>query len=40
MINIRMEKPLKEEAESLFHEMGLAMTTAFNIFVRQTVRFL
>ena len=36
-INIRMDKPLKEEAENLFRDLGLNMTTAFNIFVRQAV---
>jgi DNA-damage-inducible protein J len=37
-INIRMEKQLKEQAEMLFAEMGMNMTTAFNIFARQSVR--
>jgi len=37
-INIRIEKKLKEQAESLFSELGMNMTTAFNIFVRQSVR--
>ena len=37
-INIRMEKNLKNQAESLFSELGMNMTTAFNIFVRQSVR--
>ena len=37
-VNIRMEQPLKDEAESLFHEMGLTMSSAFNMFVRQVVR--
>ena len=37
-INIRMEKNLKRQAESLFSELGMNMTTAFNIFVRQSVR--
>ena len=37
-INIRMEKNLKKQAESLFSELGMNMTTAFNIFVRQSVR--
>jgi DNA-damage-inducible protein J len=37
-INIRMEKDLKKQAESLFSELGMNMTTAFNIFVRQSVR--
>jgi DNA-damage-inducible protein J len=33
-----MDTPLKKEAERLFSEMGLTMTTAFNVFVRQVVR--
>ena len=37
-INIRMEKNLKEQAENLFSELGMNMTTAFNIFVRQSIR--
>ena len=37
-INIRMEKNLKSQAEILFSELGMNMTTAFNIFVRQSVR--
>ena len=37
-INIRMEKNLKNQAECLFSELGMNMTTAFNIFVRQSVR--
>ncbi|MCL1909765.1 MAG: type II toxin-antitoxin system RelB/DinJ family antitoxin [Kiritimatiellaeota bacterium] len=37
-INIRMEQPLKEDAENLFHELGLTMTTAIHMFVRQAVR--
>ena len=37
-INIRMDKDIKDRAELLFSEMGLNMTTAFNIFVRQTLR--
>ncbi|MDR2182899.1 MAG: type II toxin-antitoxin system RelB/DinJ family antitoxin [Clostridiales bacterium] len=37
-INIRMDKNLKRQAESLFSELGMNMTTAFNIFLRQSVR--
>ena len=37
-INIRMDRTLKEQAESLFSEFGMNMTTAFNIFLKQTVR--
>jgi DNA-damage-inducible protein J len=37
-VNIRIDDALKESAEKLFEELGLNMTTAVNIFVRQTVR--
>jgi len=37
-INIRMDIALKEEAESLLSEFGMNMTTAINVFLRQTVR--
>ena len=37
-VNMRMDDKLKEKAEALFEELGLSMTTAFNIFVRQAVR--
>jgi DNA-damage-inducible protein J len=37
-ISIRLDKELKEQAESLFSELGMNMTTAFNIFLRQSVR--
>lgn len=33
-----MDEDLKKEAESLFSELGLNMTTAVNIFVRQSLR--
>jgi DNA-damage-inducible protein J len=37
-VNIRLEDSLKEKADILFAELGLSMTTAFNIFIRQAVR--
>ena len=37
-INIRIEKNLKNQAENLFSELGMNMTTAFNLFVRQAIR--
>jgi DNA-damage-inducible protein J len=36
-INIQLDKKLKEQAESLFSELGISMTTAVNIFLRQSV---
>ena len=37
-VSIRIDKNLKEQAESLFAALGMNMTTAFNIFMRQSVR--
>lgn len=37
-LNIRIDKDLKEQAEVFFNELGFNMTTAFNIFVRQSLR--
>lgn len=37
-VNIRMDSELKKQFESFCEEMGLTMTTAFNIFARKTVR--
>ena len=37
-LSIRMDKDLKEQADRLFSELGMNMTTALNIFVRQSVR--
>lgn len=37
-ISIRMDKELKNQADKVFGEIGMSLTTAFNIFVRQTLR--
>lgn len=37
-IRIRMDLSLKDQAERLFGELGMNLTTAFNIFVRQSLR--
>jgi DNA-damage-inducible protein J len=37
-LSIRMDTELKKQAEQLFAELGMNMTTAFNVFVRQSVR--
>lgn len=37
-INMRIDDDLKEKAEILFDELGLNMTTAFNIFLKTAVR--
>lgn len=37
-ISIRMDSDLKVAAEELFAELGMNISTAFNIFVRQALR--
>lgn len=37
-MNIRMDKNIKEQARELFSEFGLDMTTAINMFLRQSIR--
>lgn len=37
-LNIRTEKVVKDQAESIFNELGLTMTTAINLFLRTTIR--
>lgn len=37
-ISIRMDTELKTAADALFEELGMNLSTAFNIFVRQALR--
>ena len=37
-ISIRMDNDLKAQADALFAELGMNLSTAFNIFVRQSIR--
>lgn len=37
-ISIRMDSDLKAQADVLFGELGMNLSTAFNIFVRQSLR--
>ena len=37
-ISIRMDKDLKNAAEKLYSDLGMNLSTAFNIFVRQSLR--
>ncbi len=37
-VSFRIDKELKAKADALFSSLGLNMTTAFNIFLRQSVR--
>ena len=37
-VSFRIDSELKAQADALFQSLGLNMTTAFNIFLRQSVR--
>lgn len=37
-ITIRMDEDLKRQAETLFNEIGMNMTTAFTVFAKAAVR--
>ena len=37
-LSIRVSRDLKEDAETLFGELGMNLTTALNVFMRQAVR--
>ncbi len=37
-LNIRTDKEIKEQAEMIFSDLGLNMTTAINIFLRTIIR--
>lgn len=37
-LNIRIDRDVKEQAEELFIELGLNMTSAVNIFLRTSIR--
>ena len=37
-MNIRMDSDVKKQAEDLFSKLGINMTTAINIFLRQSIR--
>ncbi len=37
-VSIRIDDDVKAEADILFSELGLNMTTAFNMFIRQSLR--
>ena len=38
-LNIRVDEGLKRQAEAIFSELGLNMSTAMNIFLRHSVRY-
>lgn len=37
-VTLRVDDELKEQADTLFAELGLNLTTAFHVFLRQSVR--
>ena len=37
-LNIRTDKEIKDQAEQIFNELGLNMTTAGNMFLRTVIR--
>lgn len=37
-VSFRIDSDLKRQAENLFNQLGMTMTTAFNIFLRQSIR--
>lgn len=37
-VSIRMDKEVKAKAEALFSEMGISLSAAINMFLRQAVR--
>ena len=37
-LNIRTDKAVKDQAEAIFNELGLSLTTAINMFLRTAIR--
>ena len=37
-VSFRIDRDVKNQADKLFSQLGLNMTTAFNIFLRQAIR--
>lgn len=37
-VTFRVDENLKAQADTLFAELGMSLSTAFNIFLRQSVR--
>ena len=37
-MTIRMDKDVKTQAQQIFGELGMDMTTAINVFLRQSIR--
>ena len=37
-VTIRLDRDVKENVEKLFNNLGMSMSTAFNVFARQSLR--
>ncbi len=37
-VTIRLDRDIKEQAEKMFSDLGMNLSTAFNIFARQSLR--
>jgi len=37
-VTIRLDRDVKEQAEKMFNDFGMNLSTAFNIFARQSLR--
>jgi DNA-damage-inducible protein J len=37
-VTIRLDREVKENAEKLFNDLGMNLSTAFNVFARQALR--
>ena len=37
-LNVRIDADLKKQSEEIFNELGLTMSTALTVFLRQTIR--
>ena len=38
-INIRVDSEIKQQAEAIFNELGINMSTAINMFLRHSIRY-
>jgi DNA-damage-inducible protein J len=38
-LNVRIDSELKKQSEEIFNELGLTMSAALTVFLRQAVRF-
>ena len=36
--SVRMDKDIKKQCETLYNELGVNLTTAINVFLRQSLR--